>query len=289
MQQVIQEINGGMLRIIDVPEPIATPGEVVIANTASVISAGTERMLRDLARKSLLHKARERPDQVRRVLEKLRQEGFFKTLQQVRNRLAEPSTLGYSSAGVVLACGSGVEGLRPGDRVASNGPHAGVVAVPKHLCALVPDGVSHEAAAFTVLGAIALQGVRLAELQLGETAFVIGLGLVGQITVSLLRSAGCRVVGTDLDAARCELALRMGAEVARPNMQGPEVAELAGGLGADGVLVAAATASSGPLALAASRGRRLGRDGGPTASVLHEGGRAGGVVLLWPRPLRPAL
>src|SRR5690349_3499874 len=139
----------------------------------------------ELARKSLLGKARERPDLVRRVLQKLRAEGFFSTLAQVREKLDEPVPLGYSSAGVVLVCGAGVRELRPGDRVASNGPHAGVVCVPRHLCALVPDGVPFDQAAFTVLGAVALQGVRLARLGLGDVALVIGLGLVGQLTVAL--------------------------------------------------------------------------------------------------------
>ncbi len=146
-----------------------------------------------LARKSLLGKARDRPDQVRRVLEKLRNEGFFQTLAQVRERLDEPMSMGNSSAGVVLACGDGVQDFKPGDRVASNGPHAGVVCVAKHLCAHVPEVVPLERAAFAVLGAIALHGVRLSRASLGETVLVIGLGLIGQITVALLKSAGMRV------------------------------------------------------------------------------------------------
>ena len=137
-------------------------------------------------------------------------EGFFNTLAQVREKLDEPMTMGYSSAGVVLACGQGVHEFKPGDRVASNGPHAGVVCVPKNLCAKVPEGVSLEHAAFTVLGAIALQGVRLANLGLGETAFVIGLGLIGQLTVALLRAQGCRVFATDLDTDKCRIAIKEG-------------------------------------------------------------------------------
>ena len=171
------------------------PGHVLIANAASVISAGTEKMTMDLARKSLLGKARERPDQVRRVLEKLKNEGFFQALSQVREKLDEPMTMGYSSAGVVLAGGAGVQEFKPGDRVASNGAHAGVVCIPKHLCAHVPDNVPFEQAAFGVLGAIAIQGVRLSKVTLGETALVIGLGLIGQITVALLKAAGVRVTG----------------------------------------------------------------------------------------------
>ncbi|HEX2254226.1 MAG TPA: bi-domain-containing oxidoreductase [Thermoanaerobaculia bacterium] len=259
MQQIVQDRGKGRLRLADVPDPVATPGQVVIANLASVISAGTEKMARDLARKSLLEKARQRPDQVRRVLEKLAQEGLAATVQQVRGKLSEPMPLGYSSAGVALACGEGVQGIRPGDRVASNGAHAELVSVPRNLCAVVPEGVGDEQAAFAVLGAIALQGVRLAGTGLGDTAFVVGLGLVGQLAVALLRAAGCRVIGTDLDAARCELARRMGAEVARPALGGAEVAELTGGLGADAVLVAAATTSDGPIALAGDAVRKKGR------------------------------
>lgn len=259
MQQIIQDRQRGRLKIATVPDPIAQRGQVLIGNVASVISAGTEKMARDLARKSLLEKARERPDDVRRVLQKLRQEGFFKTFRQVQAKLAEPVALGYSSAGVVLACGDDVQEFKPGQRVASNGPHAGVVSVSKHLCAQVPDNVPTEHAAFTVLGSIALQGVRLARLHLGETAFVIGLGLVGQIAAMILRAAGCRVIGTDLDPGKCELAEALGVERAVPGMGAGEVVRRTGGLGADAVLVTAATKSSGPVNLAAEAVRKKGR------------------------------
>ena len=259
MQQILQDLRHGHLKIVDVPEPVARPGQVVIANAASVISAGTEKMVRELAGKSLLQKARERPDHVRRVLQKLKQEGFFKTFRQVSNKLAEPIALGYSSAGVVLACGEGVQEFKPGQRVASNGPHAEVVSVPKHLCAGVPDRVVFEHAAFTVLASIALQGVRLSRLGLGETALVIGLGLVGQMTVMLLRATGCQVFGTDLDGAKCDLAVELGAERAHPGMTADEVTRLTGGLGADAVLVTAATKSDGPINLAGEAVRKKGR------------------------------
>jgi predicted dehydrogenase/threonine dehydrogenase-like Zn-dependent dehydrogenase len=257
--QVIQNIRDGRLSVATVPEPVARPGHVLIANACSVISAGTEKMVLELARKSLLGKARERPDQVRRVLQKLRQEGFFATVAQVRAKLDEPLGLGYASAGIVLACGAGVREFRPGDRVASNGPHAGVVCVPRHLCASVPEGVPFEQAAFGVLGAIALQGVRLARLGLGETAFVIGLGLVGQLTVALLRASGVRVLGTDPDPARCALACRLGAERATPGLGAGEVHALSRGLGADAVLITASTKSNGPVELAGETVRPKGR------------------------------
>ncbi len=213
----------------------------------------------DLASKSLLGKAKERPDHVRRVLEKVRNEGLFNTVRAVREKLDEPMTMGYSSAGIVLACGSGVEHYKPGDRVASNGGHAEVVSVPANLCAAIPDGVGFDHAAFAVLGAIALQGVRLAQVQLGDTVFVIGLGLVGQLTISLLHAAGCRVIGTDLAADKCELALKMGAAVAKPGLSAAQIEEMTNGAGADAVLITASTKSNGPIELAAGAVRKRGR------------------------------
>ena len=259
MHQVIQHIRDGTLRVVEVPDPVVKPGHVLIANAFSVISAGTEKMMIDLSKKSLLGKAKERPDQVRRVLEKWRNEGFFKTLSQVREKLDEPMTMGYSSAGIVLACGDGVQEFKPGAWVASNGPHAGVVCVPKHLCAGIPEAVSLDQAAFTVLGAIALQGIRLAQVGIGETVFVIGLGLIGQLSVALLKANGCRIIGADLDSKKCELALQMGAEVARPGMKAPDVMDLTRGLGADAILITASTKSSEPVELAGEAVRKKGR------------------------------
>ena len=259
MRQVVQDIRGGEIKVRAVPDPIARPGYVLIANARSLISAGTEKAAMELAQKSLLGKARERPDHVRRVLEKMKTEGFFRTLAQVRERLDEPMAMGYSSAGVVLACGEGVLEFKPGDRVASNGPHAGVVSAPRNLCARVPDWVSFDQAAFTVLGAIALQGMRLARLELGATAYVIGLGLVGQLAVALLKAAGCRVLAMDLDERKCELALRMGADEAVPSLTASGVLERTGRLGADAVLIAASARSSGPIEQAVEAVRKKGR------------------------------
>jgi predicted dehydrogenase/threonine dehydrogenase-like Zn-dependent dehydrogenase len=259
LEQVVQSLRSGRLSVKTIPEPLVRPQHVLIANEWSLISAGTEKMVMDLARRSLLGKARERPDQVRRVIQKMRHEGLLATVRQVGERLDEPMAMGYSSAGVVLACGSGVQGLKPGDRVASNGPHAGIVCVPKHLCARVPDEVALEQAAFTVLGAIALQGARLARVDLGSTALVVGLGLVGQLAVALLRASGVQVLGTDPDASKCDLALRMGAQVARPGLSAGDVEALTGGLGADAVLIAASTSSSQPMELAAQAVRKKGR------------------------------
>lgn len=236
------------------------PGHLLVANKASAISAGTEKITMELSRKSLFGKALERPDQVRRVLEKLRNEGILNTFSQVKEKLDEPMSMGYSSSGVVLACGDRVQGFKPGDRVASNGPHAEVVCVPKHLCALVPEGVSSEHAAFAVLGAIALQGVRLSRSSLGETVLVIGLGLIGQMTVCILKAAGVKVLATDLDADKCQLAAdRMGAIAAYANMTPHDVLDLTRGLGVDAVLITASTRSRSPMDFACQAVRPKGR------------------------------
>jgi predicted dehydrogenase/threonine dehydrogenase-like Zn-dependent dehydrogenase len=259
MHQVLQTARDGRTALVEVPVPALGAGHILIANVASVISAGTEKMVIDLARKSLLGKARERPDQVRRLWDKARQEGLGSALRAARARLDEPITMGYASSGIVLEAGDGVQEFKPGDRVASNGPHAGVVCVPKNLCARVPDNVSFEHAAFTVLGAIALNGVRLSRATLGETVFVIGLGLVGQLAVALLKAAGCRVIGTDLDTSKCDLAIKMGATLARPGLAASHIEAVTGGLGADAVVITASTQSNGPIELAAAAVRKKGR------------------------------
>ena len=259
MLYVQQNINDGVVSLAEVPAPMVSADEVLIANVASALSPGTEKMIMELSKKSLLGKARERPDHVRRVLEKIRNEGLFDTIQQVRRKLDEPMSMGYSSSGIVLACGKNVQEFQPGDRVASNGAHAEVVAVPKNLCAKVPDNVSAEQACFAVLGSIALQGVRLSKANLGETVFVIGLGLVGQLTVSLLAASGCRVIGTDLDPQKCELAMKMGATLASPQLNQERVQEFTNGLGADAVLITASTKSNGPIELASAAVRPKGR------------------------------
>ncbi|MGL5094244.1 MAG: zinc-dependent alcohol dehydrogenase, partial [Planctomycetia bacterium] len=236
MQQVIQPIDGRATEVVDIPTPVCGPGRVLVANRFSLVSAGTERHTVELARQPLWQKARRRPDHVRRVLEKVRQEGFWNTVRQVRAKLGEPMPLGYSSAGVVLEVGDGVREFQVGDRVASNGPHAGVVCVPKNLCARVPDAVSLDKACYAVLGSIALQGVRLAKVGLGDVVAVIGLGLVGQLAVALLKSSGCVVLGTDPDPAKRALAETMGADAAVNGSDFPAlVASRTGNRGADAV------------------------------------------------------
>lgn len=259
MKQIVQNIRNGQLSVATVPEPVAPAGHVLIANQNSLVSAGTEKMIMELARLSLWGKARQRPDHVRRVLEKIRTEGLLPTIRQVRKKLDEPMTMGYSSAGIVVACGSGVQEFKPGDRVASNGPHAEFVSVPKNLCAHVPDNVSFEQAAFGVVGSIALQGFRLSRCELGETVLVVGLGLIGQLTVGILRSAGIHVIGTDPDLGRCELAGQMGAEHVRSELRREDVSDWTGGLGVDAVIITASARSNAPIELAAESVRKKGR------------------------------
>ena len=265
MKQVVQNPKSGKLELLEVPVPTVARGQVLVRNHFSVVSPGTEKLALDFARKSLLGKARSRPDLVRQVLRKVEQEGPLPTYRAVMNRLDAPQALGYSSAGVVEAAGEGVDAFAPGDRVACAGAgyanHAEWVAVPENLVARVPDGLDLEHAAFATLGSIALQGLRIAAPTLGEVAAVIGLGLLGQIAVQLLRANGCRVLGIDLDPARVEAARALGAEWGAEPGADHEAWKLActGGHGVDFALVTAASDSSAPLQLAAELCRLKGR------------------------------
>lgn len=263
MKQVTQTLRTGVIEINEVPVPTLTDQFVLVRNSASVISAGTEKTKIDMGRKNLLQKARARPDLVKQVLKKLRTEGLGKTLQTVNSRLDSPSALGYSCAGSVIAVGGLVEGIQPGDRVACGGAgyanHADVVAVPKNLVVRIPDNVSDEDASFTTIGAIALQGVRLAEPRLGETFLVLGLGLIGQITVQLLRANGCTVIGTDLNDDLIKRAEAYGALGARSSDIERSCASMTAGHGVDGVLVCAGTASNEPIELCGRVTREKGR------------------------------
>lgn len=265
MKQVLQSLRTGELAVLDVPEPACPPGFVLVRNAFSFVSPGTERAAREVAKSSLLQKARERPDQVRKVLEKVRSEGVFSTFQKVKARLEEPTPLGYSCAGRILEVGEGVTGLFPGMRVSCAGAgyanHAHVVAVPKNLVAVIPEGVSYEEAAGTTLAAIAMQGVRVGEVALGEVVGVIGLGLLGLLTVQLLKASGCQVLGVDLSPRMVAKALELGADRALLRAEGVEDAALAmtGGHGLDAVIIAAATDSNDPVELAGALARRRGR------------------------------
>ena len=250
MKQVIQDVRSGATTVREIPDPFAGPGQVLIAEVVSAVSAGTERYVVDLARKSLLGKARQRPQDVKRVLQKMREEGIKTTLTQVAAKLNDPMPLGYSAAGIVLACGADVQEFKPGDRVAAAAPHAAVAAIGRNLCALMPANVTFEQAAYTSIAAIGLEGLRLTKTGLGESVLVIGLGLIGQMCVCMLRAQGCRVFGMDPDAAKVALAQSFGAE--------PVVGD-AVGMNVDAVLITAATESNGPIEFAAEACRTRGR------------------------------
>jgi len=256
MKQVLQHVRSRELRVTEVPEPACKSGGVLVRNHASLISAGTEKTIIDFAGKSLVGKARERPDLVRQVLDKTRKDGIGPTMQAVLSRLDQPLPLGYSCAGVVEQVGRGAEEYAVGDRVACAGmgyaSHADVVFVPRNLTVPIPHGVSFDDAAYVTLGAIAMQGVRVAEARPGESVAVIGLGLLGQLAVQILTAGGCRVIGIDLDPSKVALALELGAEaaVARGGDVEGAVAAFTGGYGVDVVVIAAATSSNDPVVLA---------------------------------------
>lgn len=262
MKQVLQSLKTGETTIANIPAPAAGRGQVLIATTTSLVSAGTERMLVDFGKAGWLSKVRQQPDKVRQVLDKARTDGVMATVEAVRSKLDQPLTLGYCNVGRVIATGAGVDGLAVGDRVVSNGSHAEVVAVPTNLCARIPDGVPDEHAAFTVLAAIGLQGIRLAGPTLGETVVVTGLGLIGLLTVQLLRAQGCRVLGIDFDPARIALAKAFGAETVNPAAGEDPLAAAAAfsrGQGVDAVIVTASTTSNEPVSQAARMCRKRGR------------------------------
>jgi predicted dehydrogenase len=262
MKQILQNLKNGSTEVAEIPCPRVIGGQLLIRTTRSLISAGTERMMVDFGKANPIAKARQQPDKVRMVLDKVKTDGLMPTLDAVRNKLEQPLPLGYCNVGEVLALGKGVEGFAVGDRIASNGKHAEVVSVPVNLCARIPDGVSDEAAAFTVIGAIALQGIRLVQPTLGEAVVVTGLGLIGQFAVQLLRANGCRVLGIDFDPVKLALAKSFGAEVVNLGAgEDPvQAAErFSRGRGVDAVLVTAATPSSEPMHQAALMSRKRGR------------------------------
>ena len=265
MKAILQNMSSGELEIQEVPAPALRPKGVLVAVRRSLISTGTERSVIHLARKGLAGKAKDRPDLVRKVFNKARQEGLWKTYQAVRNRLDSPIPLGYSCSGEVLEVGREAPGFQVGQRVAcagqSHANHAEVNYIPRNLAVPVPEDVSHDSACFVTLGAIAMQGVRLAEIQLGEKVVVLGLGLVGQIAAQLARASGAMVLASDLDPRRMELASQLGAQ--RMNPAGEDLAaavtSFTGGYGADAVLVCAATRSSEVVRQAVEISRLKGR------------------------------
>ena len=262
MKQILQSLKTGATIVADVPIMRVSSGSLLIQTSQTLVSAGTERMLVEFGKAGWIDKARQQPDKVRMVIEKIKTDGLQPTLEAVFNKLDQPLPLGYCNVGRVAEIGSGVLGFAMGDRVVSNGRHAEVVSVPLNLCAKVPDTVSDEEAAFTVLGAIALQGIRLVQPTLGEAVVVTGLGLIGLMTVQLLRANGCRVLGLDLDPEKLAMARLFGAEVVDLSAgQDPVVAAetFSRGRGVDAVIVTAATQSSEPIHQAALMCRKRGR------------------------------
>lgn len=262
MKQIIQNMKTGDTILEEVPAPIDRSGHLLIQTRCSLVSLGTEKMLVEFGNASLIQKARQQPDKVKMVLDKIRSDGLLPTLEAVFNKLGQPLPLGYCNVGQVLAVGNGVTEFQVGDRVASNGPHAEVVCVPKNLCARIPENVSDEEAAFTVIGSIGLQGIRLLQPVFGETVVVVGLGLIGLISAQILRANGCRVIGFDFDQTKVELAKQIGIIAVNPadgTDQVKYVLELTGGIGADAVLITASAKSNEIISQSARMSRKRGR------------------------------
>jgi predicted dehydrogenase/NADPH:quinone reductase-like Zn-dependent oxidoreductase len=296
MKQLIQNLKTGATEMIDIPIPVAEKGRLLIRTSCSLVSTGTERMLVEFGKANLLQKARQQPDKVKQVLDKIRSDGLMPTLQAVFTKLDAPLPLGYCNVGSIAATGDQqsvigdlctesntpqpnspithqLSTIKPsttnyqlppfktGARVVSNGPHAEYVCVPKNLCAAIPDNVTDEEAAFTVVGAISLQGIRLCGPTFGETIVVIGLGLIGLITVQILKANGCRVVGIDIDSEKLNLSKTWGVVAINPNASdgAAAVMQLTGGVGADGVIITASAKGDDIVSLAARMSRKRGR------------------------------
>ena len=262
MKQILQNMKSGELLVEDVAAAAVKPGHLLIQTSRSLISAGTERMLVEFGRAGYLAKAKQQPEKVKQVLDKVRTDGLIATARTVMARLDQPMPLGYSNVGRVLEVGEGVSGFRPGDRVVSNGRHAEIALVAKHLCAKIPEGVDDDRACFTVVGSIGLQGVRLINPTLGESIAVFGLGLIGLLAVQILKAHGARVIGFDFDPERVELAKEFNVEAENLALGiDPVQAALAftAERGVDGVLVTAATKSDELMHQAAEMCRKRGR------------------------------
>ncbi|MFZ3183195.1 MAG: bi-domain-containing oxidoreductase [Pseudomonas sp.] len=262
MKQVLQDMAKGGTTVTHAPAPKASRAHMIVNSTVSLISAGTERMLVGFGKASYLEKARQQPDKVKMVLEKVQTDGLMTTIEAVQSKLAQPLPLGYCNVGVVAEVGEGVEGFKVGDRIVSNGPHADVVKVSKNLCARIPDEVDDESASFVVIASIGLQGIRLAQPTLGEAFVVTGVGLIGLLTVQLLRAQGCRVLAIDFDESKLALARQFGAVTCNPGKgEDPVAAGMAfsRGQGVDGVIITASTKASEPVTQAARMSRKRGR------------------------------
>src|SRR5688572_10720702 len=241
MKQIIQSFKTGETILEEIPAPQVRKGAVLIQTSRSLVSLGTEKMLVEFGRSNLISKARQQPEKVKQVLDKIKTDGLLPTLKVVFNKLGEPLPLGYCNVGKVIAVGEGVNEFKIGDRVASNGQHAEFVCIPKNLVAHIPDEVSDEEATFTVIGAIGLQGIRLLNPSLGETIVVIGMGLIGLLTAQLLSANGCKVIGIDIDEEKLNLSRQWGVTPFNPRAGDVVkfVESMTGSTGADGVIITA--------------------------------------------------
>ena len=262
MKQIIQDLKSGATVLEEVPVPQVKSGYVLIQTTRTLVSLGTERMLVEFGKANLIDKARQQPDKVKQVLDKIKTDGLQPTLEAVFNKLGQPLPLGYCNVGKVVAVGRGVTEFVVGDRVASNGNHAEYVCVPKNLVAKIPDNVTDEEATFTVIGSIGLQGIRLLNPQLGECVVVVGLGLIGLVAAELLKANGCKVIGVDFDQQKVDIAKNKGIYAINPkNGIDPVkyVEEITGGVGADGVLITASAKGDEVIHQACLMSRKRGR------------------------------
>lgn len=262
MKQIIQNMKSGETSLADVPAPQVQPGQVLIKTSRSLVSLGTERMLVEFGKANLIQKARQQPDKVKMVLDKIKSDGLLPTLETVFNKLDTPLPLGYCNAGRVIAVGKGITEFKEGDRVASNGPHAEFVCVPQNLVVKIPDQVSDDEATFTVIGSIGLQGIRLLAPTFGETIVVVGLGLIGLITAELLLANGCNVIGFDYDQSKVDLANKKGFLAVNPaggTDQINYVLEQTNAIGCDGVIITASNKNNEIISQAARMSRKRGR------------------------------
>lgn len=262
MKQIIQDLKNGETILEEVPAPQVKPGQVLIQTTRSLVSLGTERMLVEFGKSNLFQKAKQQPDKVKEVINKIKTDGLKPTINAVFNKLGQPLPLGYCNVGRVIAVGKGVDEFVIGDRVASNGPHAEYVCVPKNLVIKIPENVTDDQASFTVIGAIGLQGIRLVNPTFGETIVVVGLGLIGLMTAQLLKANGCKVIGFDFDAQKVALAKSFGIDAINPGVGIDQVAyvhNITNAVGADAVIITASNKSNDIISQSAKMSRKRGR------------------------------
>lgn len=262
MFQIIQDLNNGHTILEQVPTPSVKPGQVLIQTTRSLVSLGTERMLVEFGKSNLFQKAKQQPDKVKEVLNKIKTDGLKPTINAVFNKLGQPIPLGYCNVGKVIAVGKGVQEFSIGDRVSSNGPHAEIVCVPKNLVVKIPDNVTDDEATFTVIGSIGLQGIRLVNPTFGETIVVVGLGLIGLMTAQLLKANGCHVIGFDFDTKKVNIAKSFGIDAINPSNGIDQVAYVLNAtntIGADSVIITASNKSNDIISQSAKMSRKRGR------------------------------